>query len=215
MSEEFVKTAELVKALVLDSETQLKLYGLYKQATQGDVTIPAPSDPIGLAKYKSWLSNSGKSQNEAEDEYIELVSSFNSTWGIGVSRPQVEDIEEEPLNPEESAIKNLCDITKTGTIDRDLIQSIGINSQDRQGLTPLHHAVDEGLIETVKILVDLGASANIQDTEGMTPLHYAVELNYSEILQVLLKAPGVDPSIQDSDGNSIHDLANQKSEKIF
>jgi len=39
MSEEFLKTAELVKALHLDPNTQLTLYGLYKQATQGDIAL--------------------------------------------------------------------------------------------------------------------------------------------------------------------------------
>jgi Acyl CoA binding protein. len=54
MSEDFIKTAELVKALVIDQQTQLKLYGLYKQATQGDVMISPPTnDLIALAKYNS------------------------------------------------------------------------------------------------------------------------------------------------------------------
>ena len=215
MSEEFIKTAELVKALILDQSTQLQLYGLYKQATQGDITISAPSDPISMAKYRSWQSHTGKTPAQAEEEYISLVKSFNTGWGIGVSRPVFEEIEEAPLSQEETAIRTLCESVVSGNIDVEALGTAGINCQDREGLTPLHHAVDEGMLEMVEKLIEIGADPNIQDTEGMTPLHYAVELDNSEVLQALLKAKGVDLSIQDLNGKSILEIAQGNCAKLL
>ena len=208
MSEDFIKTAELVKALVIDQQTQLKLYGLYKQATQGDVMISPPTnDLIALAKYNSWQVHKGKSSTEAENEYIQIVKSFNTGWGISVSRPQFEEIEEKPLSSDEENIRKFCEFVKEGVIDEELLKVVGVNCQDRQGLTPLHHAVDEGRIETVIRLFELGANPNIQDSEGMTPLHYAAELDNEELLQILISLPGVDTSIKDHEGNSIYQIS--------
>ena len=200
---------------MFDQNTQLQLYGLYKQATQGDVMISPPQDPVSLAKYNSWLAHKGKSSSQAEVEYIQVVKSFNTGWGIGVSRPQYEEIEESELSPQEAIIKALCDSVKLGNIDNDALNHAGINCQDRQGLTPLHHAVDEGMLEMVEKLIEMGANPNIQDTEGMTPLHYAVELDNSEVLKALLHAPGVDSNIIDADGNSIYSIAQKKCAEVI
>ncbi|MBN3583075.1 acyl-CoA-binding protein [Algoriphagus aestuarii] len=57
------------------NEDLLKLYGLYKQATEGDNTNERPGgfDFKAAAKYNSWLQYKGKSKEEAEVEYIQLV----------------------------------------------------------------------------------------------------------------------------------------------
>ncbi len=60
------------------NEILLKLYGLYKQATDGDVIGERPSgfDFKGAAKFDSWESFKGMSKDIAENEYIELVNSL-------------------------------------------------------------------------------------------------------------------------------------------
>ena len=60
-----------------DNETLLKLYSLYKQATEGDNTADPPSNPfdfVAKAKYEAWNSIQGKSRDEAMQEYIALVN---------------------------------------------------------------------------------------------------------------------------------------------
>ncbi|MGY2133300.1 acyl-CoA-binding protein [Hymenobacter sp. HD11105] len=54
----------------------LQLYALYKQATEGDVTGDRPGgfDFKGIAKYDAWAAISGKSQDEARKEYVDLVN---------------------------------------------------------------------------------------------------------------------------------------------
>jgi diazepam-binding inhibitor (GABA receptor modulator, acyl-CoA-binding protein) len=57
------------------TETLLKLYSLYKQATEGDVNIEAPGafDFVAKAKFEAWSALKGKSKEEAKKEYIDLI----------------------------------------------------------------------------------------------------------------------------------------------
>ncbi|MFL2581831.1 MAG: acyl-CoA-binding protein [Flavobacteriales bacterium] len=56
----------------------LKIYSLYKQATQGDISGEKPNgfDFINLAKYNAWESIKGKNSEEAMQEYIDLINSL-------------------------------------------------------------------------------------------------------------------------------------------
>lgn len=56
----------------------LNLYGLYKQATEGnarDSSAPAPGllDFKGKQKRQAWMAREGTSTDEAMDDYIRLV----------------------------------------------------------------------------------------------------------------------------------------------
>ena len=57
------------------NETLLDLYGLYKQATVGDVQGEAPSgfDFRGAAKYAAWEKRRGMTSDEAMQAYIDLI----------------------------------------------------------------------------------------------------------------------------------------------
>ena len=57
------------------NEMLLKLYGLNKQATRGDVGEEKPSmfDVVGMAKYNAWEELKGTSKEAAMKEYIKLV----------------------------------------------------------------------------------------------------------------------------------------------
>ena len=59
------------------NEILLQLYSLYKQGSIGDVNSEPPSNPfdfVGKAKYEAWASLKGKSNEEAMQEYINLVN---------------------------------------------------------------------------------------------------------------------------------------------
>jgi diazepam-binding inhibitor (GABA receptor modulator, acyl-CoA-binding protein) len=63
------------------NDTLLQLYGLYKQATEGDVNIDPPSNPfdfVSKAKYEAWASLKGKPSDEAKQAYIQLVNKLKS-----------------------------------------------------------------------------------------------------------------------------------------
>ena len=61
-----------------DNMTLLKIYALYKQATEGDVEGKRPgfTDMVGRAKYDAWATAKGKSGDEAMAEYTELIESL-------------------------------------------------------------------------------------------------------------------------------------------
>lgn len=58
----------------------LKLYALYKQGTEGDVTGKRPGgfDFVGGAKYDAWSDLKGKTQAEAQQEYVALVEQLRA-----------------------------------------------------------------------------------------------------------------------------------------
>ncbi len=62
-----------------DNAALLQLYGLYKQATEGDVATEKPgfSDLVGRAKWDAWNKLQGLSREEAMQQYIDLVTSLS------------------------------------------------------------------------------------------------------------------------------------------
>lgn len=62
-----------------DNMTLLKIYGLYKQGTQGDNTDDKPSftDMVARAKWDAWTKCQGMSQDEAKEAYIALIESLS------------------------------------------------------------------------------------------------------------------------------------------
>lgn len=63
------------------NETLLQLYGLYKQATEGDVNVDPPSNPfdfVSRAKYDAWANLKGQSRETAMKEYVVLVNKLKN-----------------------------------------------------------------------------------------------------------------------------------------
>ena len=59
-----------------DNATLLKIYALYKQATQGDNAEKKPSftDVVGRAKWDAWNKLEGTSAEAAQQQYIDLIA---------------------------------------------------------------------------------------------------------------------------------------------
>ena len=77
IKEQFEKATKDVNTLSEkpDNVTLLKLYSLFKQATEGDVNGERPGgfDFKGTAKYDSWSELKGMDSETAMKKYIELV----------------------------------------------------------------------------------------------------------------------------------------------
>ncbi|NKI34378.1 acyl-CoA-binding protein [Wenzhouxiangella sp. XN79A] len=77
---EFEAAAERVQALDErpDNDTLLKLYALYKQGSDGDVSGDKPGffDFVGVAKYEAWEKLQGTDPDDAKKQYIALVDSL-------------------------------------------------------------------------------------------------------------------------------------------
>lgn len=80
--DDFAQAMIDVKALPArpDNDTLLKLYALYKQATDGDVNGPQPGffDFVGTAKHAAWTRLLGMSQADARHQYVALVRQLES-----------------------------------------------------------------------------------------------------------------------------------------
>lgn len=61
-----------------DNMTLLKIYSLYKQATEGDVEGKRPgfTDMVGRAKYDAWAAVKGTSADDAMQQYVDLIESL-------------------------------------------------------------------------------------------------------------------------------------------
>ncbi|MCB0495599.1 MAG: acyl-CoA-binding protein [Cyclobacteriaceae bacterium] len=62
------------------NEDLLKLYSLFKQATEGDVSGERPGgfDFKGAAKYDAWAAIKGTSSEEAMTQYVEIVDQLHA-----------------------------------------------------------------------------------------------------------------------------------------
>ena len=77
----FLEKANQVKALNLDNisnEKKLKIYGLYKQATEGNCNI---NEPFSFrikehAKWNAWIKNKNMIQDDAKKQYISEVDTI-------------------------------------------------------------------------------------------------------------------------------------------
>lgn len=80
LTELFEQASVAIKSLAEkpDNETLLKLYALFKQGSEGDVSGEKPGffDFVGVAKFEAWEALSGLSQDEAMQKYIDLVTSL-------------------------------------------------------------------------------------------------------------------------------------------
>ena len=58
-----------------DNATRLKIYALYKQATDGDASgkRPGMTDMVGRFKWDAWNELKGLSSDEAMQRYIDLI----------------------------------------------------------------------------------------------------------------------------------------------
>ncbi len=61
-----------------DNNTLLKLYALYKQASEGDVEGKRPgfTDMVGRAKFDAWAAIKGTAGDTAMQDYVDLIESL-------------------------------------------------------------------------------------------------------------------------------------------
>ena len=59
-----------------DNQTLLRIYGLFKQASEGDATGKRPgfTDLVGRAKYDAWAALRGTSSEAAMQAYVDLIT---------------------------------------------------------------------------------------------------------------------------------------------
>jgi ankyrin repeat protein len=88
-----------------------------------------------------------------------------------------------------------------------------VDFPDKYGMTPLHQAMTVMNEETVKLLVDRGASLNATNHFGSTPLHLAANATavpvaqQKRVLELLIKR-GANPALRDKRGRTALGVVN-------
>lgn len=81
--QDFENAMNQVKLLKKDpgNEVKLRLYALYKQATEGPCTMPKPGvfDFVNKAKWDAWNALGSLPKETARQNYVDLVSSLSSS----------------------------------------------------------------------------------------------------------------------------------------
>ncbi|WP_036173330.1 acyl-CoA-binding protein [Massilia sp. 9096] len=59
-----------------DNMTLLKIYALFKQGANGDISGERPgfTDMVGRAKYDAWAALKGTSREDAQQQYVDLIA---------------------------------------------------------------------------------------------------------------------------------------------
>lgn len=85
LEEEFEEAADRAQELPEQpsNDQLLRLYALYKQGSEGDVSGDRPGmmDFRGRAKYDAWAELEGMSREEAMEQYIDFVEELEDELG--------------------------------------------------------------------------------------------------------------------------------------
>ncbi len=85
-SKEFLVAAETVKKLssTPNNNEMIELYGLYKQATVGDINIEKPGflNFKEVTKWEAWNKCKGMDQYNSEVKYIMFVNQLIQKYGL-------------------------------------------------------------------------------------------------------------------------------------
>ncbi|EIW72552.1 hypothetical protein TREMEDRAFT_41825 [Tremella mesenterica DSM 1558] len=76
-------------------DQKLLFYAHFKQATEGDVSGPAPGfmDFVGKAKYKARQAITGMSKQEAKQKYVELLEEMLNKAGDEDAKKYLAELE--------------------------------------------------------------------------------------------------------------------------
>lgn len=80
-SQAFEAAVEQSRALTErpNNATLLRMYALYKQATEGDAPGERPgfADPVARAKWDAWHALTGTASAVAQQQYIDLIATLD------------------------------------------------------------------------------------------------------------------------------------------
>ena len=145
----------------------------------------------GYAKGESWLNIAVRHQNKNLVEFLlGRGAKINKKTGSF------------QLSPLHIAAIGSSDQTCKEDICKILIaQGADINSQDKNGTTPLHWAATVGNTKIVELLISHNANVNALDFSHKTPLFEAARLHHVKIVNFLLSC-GAEVNLTDDEGQT-------------
>lgn len=216
----FSDASEVVREFSnVDTPTMLRLYGLYKQATQGTCNISKPGifNYTARQKWEAWNALGSTNLDDAKSQYIELVNNLASNHKketLSVKKPSTFGVTVSCMAKMEQELddsdKTVFDWLKEGKIEHvSSLLSVNpslIAERDESKMALIHWAADRGDMPMIHLLVEKGADVNITDGDGQTPLHYAFACGHHECIR-LLEELHADQNIRDNNGMLPSDLS--------
>jgi acyl-CoA-binding protein len=207
----FDRACHYVRTHEFSGFLQLKFYGLFKQAVEGDApdTSVGPS-PIDAAKRKAWERNRGMRNFQAAALYVDLLTKEMPHW-----KDEINDEPLEPTTPNQNSSPSIGPVMSRPALSNGntpkrqspvevFLDSVRNNKGeevrafliakpeyfricDDQGHTALHLAADRGHLQLTKLLVRGGADVNAVNSDGDTPLHLALVSENPKVAKFLME----------------------------
>lgn len=227
--DEAAKVARAFPDGMLDQNDQLMLYGLYKQAKEGERNVNAPSklNVVAYAKYDSWGKFKGLPKKFAIKKYCEVVYHFSTGGGSSYSDGKGDDNADVAYDDDKQGDldEDGCPINENGD---DLINENGdglggmmtgmgirpstmsgtldTKSQNETESTtksmPAVRLRDAAISNDVAALEEvIGGVNDIDDADesGQTALHFAADRGSIDCLKLLVQT-GANVNAVDCDG---------------
>ncbi|VVC94103.1 acyl-CoA-binding domain-containing protein 6 [Leptidea sinapis] len=214
----FTKATDHVRKLTskLDNNQLLELYGLFKQATEGECNTQKPGwfDTKGRKKWEAWKSFGDLSSELAKQKYIDLVKKYEPSLELDESGPKQAWVAVSSLqqHPEPELVHNQLSLLEAARENLVflIIELLEKNpdlkyEKDEDGLTALHWAADRDAVDALEALIKSGCDINAIDNSGQTALHYAASCGHVNSSKLLVKAGA--SLFEDNDGCTPLDVA--------
>ena len=226
----FERAAVRVETIVrrLSAPDKLRVYALYKQATEGPCSAPKPRLMDGLtkhAKWSAWKDLGDLTPEDAKAAYVRLVDHLDGgaedaaegaaegadegadDGGFGgpvFSRPEMPVAERTEASAARAAARAAAASASDQFIDPDAVDPHGF-------LNPLCDACRRGDVSAVRRAAAAGSNPNARDDEGRSPLHWAADGGHAGVIAALLAMGAEVDAVDDEGQTALHYAATVES----
>lgn len=189
----FADAAVAVESIVkrMTSADKLRVYGLYKQATEGPCVSPKPRLLEGMTKHAKWTAWSelgDLDSNKAKREYVALVRSLTKSQ----TSPTRKALPDENVVFEEDAVRDSDDVGLGGPVfsrpELPFDGPSGPGGPNAGFLDGLALACRAGDVAGARALISKKKiDFDARDEEGRTALHWAADGGHAETCSVVLE----------------------------
>jgi len=171
---------------VPSDDVRLQFYGLFKQATVGDVNTAQPAfwDMVGYAKWNAWQGQKGKDKHTVMREYVELVQKHDPSWQPKSSENTEDSAQTEEKKATVAPVKKASSGEPIGPVfSVPLSQALDDEAEETKDIC---YYTSAGETEKVIELLDSGVDVNFEDAMGMSALHWACDRGHLDMARLLL-----------------------------